>query len=488
MSLSISLSNAITGLTGAARGAEAVSSNVSNAMTEGYGVRRLQLASRAGGHYGAGVQVLGVERMVDMQVIGDRRLADAGLALADTRLGFQTQVETMIGLPGEAGSLADRMAQFEASLITASARPDVDSRLSASVTSAKQLASKFNDISDGLQDLRQQADRAISADVATLNSTLHQLQEIGSEITRRITSGQDYSAQLDQRQILVDRVSEIVPVKEVDRGRGQIALITPGGGLLLDGKAATFEFSQVGIITPDMSRESGSLSGLTMNGIEVSLDNTINAISGGRLAGHFEVRDGLAVKEQARVDALARDLVERFQDPALDPTLALADPGLFTDGGDPFVAIAPVNEEGLSARLSINALVDPEAGGEVRRMRDGLNAAAVGEVGNASVLLAMSDAMSAPRAITGSGFSGTLRSAGDLASEFLSLAGMDRHNFEVEYTFTSSSQASLKEIELRDGVDTDHEMQQLLLIEAAYQANARVISTVDDLLAQLLEI
>ena len=45
---------------------------------------------------------------------------------------------------------------------------------------------------------------------------------------------------------------------------------------------------------------------------------------------------------------------------------------------------------------------------------------------------------------------------------------------------------SLKALELQGGVDTDHEMQQLLLIEQAYAANARVISTADDMIQTLL--
>eukprot|EP00581_Thalassiosira_minuscula_P024003 CAMPEP_0184437988 /NCGR_PEP_ID=MMETSP0738-20130409/628709_1 /TAXON_ID=385413 /ORGANISM="Thalassiosira miniscula, Strain CCMP1093" /LENGTH=42 /DNA_ID= /DNA_START= /DNA_END= /DNA_ORIENTATION= len=41
MSISSALSNALTGLTASARRAEVVSSNISNAMTEGYGRRSL---------------------------------------------------------------------------------------------------------------------------------------------------------------------------------------------------------------------------------------------------------------------------------------------------------------------------------------------------------------------------------------------------------------------------------------------------------------
>ena len=47
----------------------------------------------------------------------------------------------------------------------------------------------------------------------------------------------------------------------------------------------------------------------------------------------------------------------------------------------------------------------------------------------------------------------------------------------------------LRESELAiTGVDTDYEMQQLIMIEQAYAANARVISTADQLMQTLLEI
>ena len=41
---------------------------------------------------------------------------------------------------------------------------------------------------------------------------------------------------------------------------------------------------------------------------------------------------------------------------------------------------------------------------------------------------------------------------------------------------------------MRDGVDTDDEVQRLLQIEQAYAANARVIQTVDDMIQTILGI
>ena len=189
MSLSISLGNAITGLSAASRGAEVVSSNVANAMTDGYGKRQVELASRTTGNSGSGVQVVGVSRQVDMRVIADRRIADGQSSNANVLLDFQSRLEDYIGLPGDQGSLATRLSNFEGSLITAASRPDIDARLSDVVQSASSLATKFNDISDGLQTLRQQADAAIARDVAVLNSSLSQMEKVNEEIMRRFATG-----------------------------------------------------------------------------------------------------------------------------------------------------------------------------------------------------------------------------------------------------------------------------------------------------------
>ncbi|MEL7027010.1 MAG: flagellar basal body protein, partial [Pseudomonadota bacterium] len=46
MSISTSLSSALSGLTATSRAAELVSSNISNALTEGYGRRELATSAR----------------------------------------------------------------------------------------------------------------------------------------------------------------------------------------------------------------------------------------------------------------------------------------------------------------------------------------------------------------------------------------------------------------------------------------------------------
>jgi flagellar hook-associated protein 1 len=68
------------------------------------------------------------------------------------------------------------------------------------------------------------------------------------------------------------------------------------------------------------------------------------------------------------------------------------------------------------------------------------------------------------------------------------LSSRDGLTAETDLGFARARQDTLSAIEKRGGVDTDDELQKLLLIERTYAANARVIETIDRLIGRLLEI
>lgn len=482
MSLSSSLSSALSGLTASARHAELISSNVANAMTPGYAKRTLEVSARQLGVGGAGVQVIGVNRIVDMRVLTDRRAAEGEYAGAQTRSGFHSGVERAIGIPSDPSSLQASLSGFESALVEAASRPESSARLASVLNSAKSLIGKLGTISDQIQSSRLDADQQIGRTVNQLNIWLEQVSELNAKVRSHVGNGRDPTSFLDQRQSIIDKISEQIPVREVDRGFGEVALISDGGAILLDGKPATFEFDPHPVIVPDMTVEGGGLSGLRMNGEPLNVHARHAPIRDGRLEALFQVRDTLAPQAQSRVDAVARDLVERFQDPATDPTLGLADAGLFTDGN---VAFDVADEVGLAGRLQVNAIVDPAEGGALWRLRDGLGAVTPGEVGDASQIQRMLAAAMAPR-LAGSGdFVAAERSIATFAADFLSVVSSDRATSEVTESFAAATATSLREEELKSGVDTDYEMQQLLLVEQAYAANARIVETIGDMLDQL---
>jgi len=484
MSISSALNNAVSGLTASSRMAEVVSSNTANAMTEGYARRALSLASETLGGNGGGVRILGVSRVVNETLLQDKRLSDAETANATARADFATRFEDALGDPETEGSLSWTLSEFESELIEAASLPDSSARLSSAVNAAKSVADKLNTVSEDLQQTRLEADHSIASQVDTLNETLQQLQELSRTITTQMSIGRDAAGLMDQRQTLIDQVSSIVPVRVVQRDNNQVALYSTGGAILLDGSAATIGFASSGVMSADMTLDSGALSGLTINGRTVSTSDD-GPLGGGTLGAAFAVRDELAPEAQSKLDAFARDLIQRFEDPSLDTTRASGDPGLFTDDGNVFDS---ADEIGLAGRIQINAVVDPAQGGGVWRLRDGLGASSPGSVGDARLLNALSDALTQEVSPASGDFGSTLRTASGLAADLLSFASGNRQSAERVESYAVSRQESLTELYLADGVDTDYEMQTLLIVQQAYSANARVIQTIDDMMQQLLDL
>jgi flagellar hook-associated protein 1 FlgK len=478
MSISSAMSNAVLGLRAAGRGAEVVSNNISNALTPGYGRRELVLGSGALG----GVQPLGVLRIVDAGLAADKRLSDAADANAQSAVDFLGRVERLLGTPEDPASLSAQLSRFEGALVTATSRPDAPDRLNTAVAEARNLAQGLRDASTGVQQARSEADRTIAAQVRELNTALGQVKTLNVQITQARALDAETASLEDQRQQVVDQIGTLVPVREMNRENGQIALYSTNGALLIDGSPATIEFSPVNLVTAYMSVGAGTLSGLTINGQPIRTDSTTGQMRGGALSAQFAIRDELSTRAQTDIDALARDLVERFADPGVDPTLAAGEAGLFGDDGGNFLAS---DEVGLASRLTVNAAVDPEQGGAVWRLRDGINAAVQGNVGEASLLQSLTQAMTGPRIAASGSFAGGSYSASSIVSSFISSVGADLNAAEQQASFTSARRTELTQLQLSEGVDTDQELQRLIQVEQAYAANARMLEVLDDLMQTL---
>jgi flagellar hook-associated protein 1 FlgK len=485
MSITSALGSALSGLSATSRQAEILSSNVANATTPGYARREVGLRAAVLAGTGQGVAVTVVSRDVDRQLLGERRLAQAGGGDRDLRAAFLARVEQAVGTADGAGSLAARLAAFDAALVEAAARPDAEARLHAVATTAASLAQGLAEASDQIQSARADADRQIAEEVGRLNDALGQLRTLNVTLRSFSGSGRDVSALLDERQRLIDSVAAIVPVREVPRDRDQIALYTLGGAPLLEGSAAVLGFSATRVITPEMTQAAGGLSGIIINGRTYDTAGSASPILGGTLGALFAVRDDLAVTAQGKLDAAARDLVERFADPGLDPTRAPGAPGLFTDRGGIFL---PADEVGLAARLALNPVADPRQGGALFRLRDGLGAASPGSPGNGTLLSALHGALTASRPLASTGLPPGSRSFALLAADLMSDAAAGRIAAEADQSFAAARLTALIDLEAQNGIDTDQEMQTLLVIEKNYAANAKVIQAVEEMIDTLISL
>ncbi|MEO1549156.1 MAG: flagellar hook-associated protein FlgK [Pseudomonadota bacterium] len=488
MSISTALANATSGLMVSSRLAEVVSNNVANALTPGYTRQTADVGSVVVNGRGAGAQVVGVSLAGDAALVAASRRGAAQSAALAQEAATATALADAFGRYEGGDTLNTRVTAFEAALVETANTPSSTAAQSDLLTAAQGVTDMLNQISTENRRLRMDADAEIASQVGEINAALKEISSLNREIQMRAARGGETASLQDLRDSLVDDVSSRLPVRTQPRSDGQIAVYTAQGQPLVDGPAAELGFAPAGVITPDMTLASGAVSGVTLNGQPMALAPTPGLAGGGEgtLAALLKTRDETVPQADAQLDALAADLIGRLQSSTVDSTLAPGDPGLFTDGG---AALASPYTPGLAGRITVNTAVDPAQGGELYRLRDGINAIQPGLAGDTSLLTAQSVALSATTAppaglnlSTQSGFAG-------FVAELTGMRDASASQAEQAATRSAATQDILEQDRASaSGVDTDAELQALLAIEQAYAANARVISVADNLLQTVLEI
>ena len=478
MSLSSALANAVSGLRANSQAARIVSDNISNALNENYTRRSVTLeqnAIRAAG----GVRVTGINRATNGVANSDWRIANGQVASLDTQTSALSRITQVYGLPSESGSLQNLVTKFESELVSASSRPDLPQRLTSVAYAASDIATKLNEISDVIQAERITADSEIAISVGRINEILTSLQDLNARSGGTDPSSLAAAGLYDQRDSLLDELSGYMEIRVFPRDHGRVAVYSSGGIGLLDGTPAELSFSQTPVITANHSLGAGTLSALEIAG------NTIDAtrLSGGSLATQFDIRDSIAVDAQSELDAFAFEFSARVNDPAIDTTRTAIDPGFFTDNGA-FIDVA--NLVGLSERISLNASVDPKESGDPALFRDGLLSLGGGDVGDSSVLLGLSETMQDPGSVGFGSYAGLQISLPNLAANLGSNFASGLNRSESHMTFAQSQKSASNDLRMVNRVDSDAELQQLIVIEQAYGANAQVIQVIDDLMDTLL--
>jgi len=486
MSIGIALSNALSGLTASTKRAEVISDNVANALTPGYARRSMPVSAASVAGEGRGVRTHEVVRAVDPRATFERRAAQSNLGRDQAFAGPQSVLADAIGTADQAGSLSSRAIALEDAIARLAETPESPSLQRGAVGAADDLARALVSASREVQATRMDAETAITRMVEQANDSLARIDALNEDIAAATTRGQSTAALEEARGEEIDRLADIIPVRTARRDQGVVAIYTPGGAALLEGRPALLEFDAKSLITADMTLASTGLNPLILDGEPITIGTGGGPLDGGALGAQFAIRDVVAPEAQAQLDAIAQDLILRFEDPAVDPTLAAGDPGLFTDEGGAF---DPLDTVGLAARIELNAAVDPDRGGAAWRMRDGINAAAEGPAGldvlPRAHLASLREMIATP---AGSGVSGA-RSFMDLVDSVASLRARAAADADAAAAFSDGRYAVKAEAEATlTGVDSDREMSDLLLVEQAYAANARVLQTVDGLLRRLLEI
>jgi flagellar hook-associated protein 1 len=194
----------------------------------------------------------------------------------------------------------------------AASRPESEARLATVLAEAKGVVEAINTPARKCRRCAPPPIRSIARDVATLNDSLKRIEELNRTIATTLNSGRDAGGLFDQRQVLIDRVAEIVPVREI-RTR-----FRPRGALYARWPAASgWPGARNRLLRRSTRRgrhddgQNGALSGSDLERPSIDGEPDLRRPACGELRPAR--RDGPGM--QAALDALARDLVERFAGP-----------------------------------------------------------------------------------------------------------------------------------------------------------------------------
>lgn len=482
MSLSSAISAAKSGLQASSLRADIAASNVANATTPGYVRRSVTLSESMLGGQSNGVTAIGVSRPQDVAVKAARRELTSDVSQANVLASTWQSISSRIGDTANGTGLFRTFSDFETALSRSIATPESSSSAAALLTAARNITSELKSLSGIVSTQRTEADREIAEGVSAVNSALKQVETLNNRLAGANRNSPQAAALLDERQRVLDAIAEYIPVQTIERDYGKIDIMTPEGVFLLAGNARTIEFTPTPAFGASQTLASGDLSGISVDGVDITPGaSSFGAVSSGMFGALFTLRDQELTDLSDQLDTIASDLINRLSDDAIDPTKTPGDPGLFVDTD-------PGGGAGLAGRISINSAVDPQQGGAAWRLRDGLEATTPGNAGNQSILKGLFDAFTAVQSISTSGFQGGYSATG-MAAQISSLAGQARVSHETALSSSQAQYVILLEAERSaTGVDLDSQMQDLLLIEQAYAANARVIEVTGKMINSLLDI
>jgi flagellar hook-associated protein 1 FlgK len=479
MSLSSALSIAQSALLATSKQTSVVSRNVADASNPDYTRRIAVVTSTA-----PGARAVEIQRAANDLLFRQNLSALSAWSGQSALYNGMDQLDLSVNGVDNASSPSTAIANLQKALQLYATTPSNQNLGTSVVDAAKQVVNSLNSGTKAIQDFRTQADSQIATAVNDLNSLLSQFQDANKAVISGTRSGTDVSDALDQRDALLKKISEYVPVSTFTRGDNDMVITTKDGSTLFETVPRSVTF------TPSAGYTAGT------PGNTVYIDNvpvsagTGDSAADGKLAGLLKLRDGVASTMQSQLDEIARGLVTAFAETSSSQPNAA---GLFTWSGAPAIPAAGTLVDGLAGSISVNAAFDPSAGGNPALLRDGgANGAAYvantgGGASYSDLLIGYGNKLDQPMAFdTSAGItlsSGVSDYAANAIGWFEGVRQQASTNADSKQALAARTAEALSN---DTGVNVDQEMSLLLDLEHTYQASAHMMKTVSDMLDALM--
>jgi flagellar hook-associated protein 1 FlgK len=428
-----------------------------------------------------GGQVISIRRLQNQTLFDNVLNATSSSATQTALSSGLDQLEATLGTTTastDSQSPSVLLSNFTNALQSYEASPNDMSLANSAVSSANTLATSLNSASTAVQNVRSQADAGMANSVSSINSLLQQFQTINTQIVSGSQTGADVTDAQDSRDNVLKQLSQQIGITTVSGPNNGMSIYTDSGATLFQGTARTVTFQPTGTYTSGTTGNAVYVDGVPVTGSSATMP-----IQSGTLAGLASLRDNVTVTYQNQLDSIAGGLINSFAESDQSGGGGPDMPGLFTTSG---ATSLPASTTGLASDITVNAAVDPTQGGNAALLRDGgISGAAyvynsTGDASYSGRLDQLLSNLSTTATFSPAGGLGTSSTLSDYASNSISWLESQRSTTTAASTYQSTLlTTSTTALSSATGVNIGSQMSQMLSLENAYQASAKLISTIE---------
>jgi len=314
MSINSIINNSLTGLFTSQSALRTISDNVANVNTEGYARKVVRLDPRLTGAQGAGVEISGIERVVDKFLVRSIYETKGNAARFDLENKFHSRMQALLGRPDVNGSLSGKMNSVFGSLSQLALDPLSTILKEATVSKIDDFGNEIGMLAQNIQIMRLDASTQIAETVDKINGLLKRVDNLNPLIVKETISTNAAGSLIEQRAQALTELAELIDINIVDTGNNNIDITTKSGVYLIGNTRRELQYNPPGTVTSttpfppitlfDVEPTTGSLSATN-----VTLDDNI---SSGELFGLINLRDNELVSMSEELGALAAGMMNEF--------------------------------------------------------------------------------------------------------------------------------------------------------------------------------
>jgi flagellar hook-associated protein 1 len=438
-----------TGAMAADQGAlEATTNNAANVNTPGYS-RQLPILQENPPvvvgklTFGMGVSLAKLESVRDpiLQLSIQQETGQQGALNSFTSALSQAQSLFTAG----ASDIGSEISNLFSSISQLSTNPSSIALRQGVLTAASNLTSSFNNTASNLSSQRSNLDLNVVQSVQQVNTLTQQIAGLNGQITTLQNLGQQAGTFIDQRDVLINQLSGLIDVSEIKSDSG-ITLTTSNGTALVSGTRSFALTTQPG---------ASGVQHIFSQGNDIT-----STLSSGALGGLIEVRDQKIPGLLTSLDTLASGLSTAFNNANTT--------GFDLNGNIGGALFTPVVGAGSAANIGV-AVTDPAL---IAASSDG----SAGSNGNLANFTAIQNQTIIAGATPTTYYSNIVFSVGN-----------DVSNGTAEL---QSSRLVLQQLQDQrgsiSGVSLDEEAANMTRYQQAYDAAARIVTTVNQMLETVI--